>query len=177
VDWSERDVQASRATKLGLTGILLGSMLLFSRRADKNSPLYGLRPLDLILLGLASYRTGRMLAFERVAEAIRAPFTQTVPDDSGFGETVVARGKGVQWSLGELFSCPICLATWVGTGLLYGLDLLPRPTRIYIHSMSVAGVAELIYGLSEALLWSSHARRAEAGSRLAERESGQRRAA
>ncbi|MCL5110632.1 MAG: DUF1360 domain-containing protein [Chloroflexi bacterium] len=177
MDWSERDIQASRATKLGLTGFLLGSMLLFGRRQDRNSPLFGLRPFDLFLLGLASYRTGRVLAYERVAEAIRAPFTKTVPDDSGFGETVVAKGKGVQWSLGELFSCPICLATWVGAGLLYALDLIPRPARIYVNAMSVAGVAELVYGLSEALLWSSHARRAEAGARLSEREGERRRAA
>jgi hypothetical protein len=131
--------------------------------------MYEMRPFDLIVLGLASYRTGRILAFERVAEPIRAPFTKTVPDDSGIGETVVAKGKGVQWSFGELFSCPICLATWVAAGLLYALELIPRPTRIYAGVMSIAGVAEIVYGLSETLSWFGHAKRGEAGARLAER--------
>ncbi|MHB1132163.1 MAG: DUF1360 domain-containing protein [Chloroflexota bacterium] len=175
--WSKSDLQASRATKLAFTGVLLGSMLLFGRRADEKNPAFNLRPFDLVTLGLASYRTGRILAFERVAEPIRAPFTTTVPDESGFGETVVARGKGVQWSLGELLSCPICLATWVAAGLLYARDLIPRPTRIYVGVMGLAGVAELVYGLSEALLWFSHAKRGEAGARLAEREGEQRRVA
>ncbi|MHB9092403.1 MAG: DUF1360 domain-containing protein, partial [Chloroflexota bacterium] len=113
----------------------------------------------------------------RVAEPIRAPFTTTVPDSSGIGETVVARGKGVRWSLGELFSCPVCLATWVAAGLLYALDFIPRPTRIYVGVMSIAGVAEIVYGLSEALSWTGHAKRAEAGARLAGREGERRRAA
>ncbi|MDA8218890.1 MAG: DUF1360 domain-containing protein [Dehalococcoidales bacterium] len=175
--WSKRDVRASRATKMTLTGVLLGSMLLFGRRSGRNSPLYNLRPFDLILLGLSSYRTGRIIAFERVAEPIRDPFTETVPDDSGFGETVVAKGRGVRWAFGELMSCPICLATWVAAGLLYALDLIPRPARIYVGVMSIAGVAEIVYGLSETLSWSGHARRAEAGARLADRESEHRRAA
>lgn len=167
----ERDLQARRATKVSLTAILLGSMLLFGRRAgnDDDAP-YALRPYDLILLGLSSYRTGRIVAFERVAEPLRAPFTETVPDDSGYGETVVAKGKGVRWSLGELLSCPICVATWVAAGLLYARRLLPLPTRIYVNVMSIAGVAELIYGLSETLSWFGHAKRAEAGARLAERK-------
>lgn len=168
--WSERDVQASRATKMTLTGLLLGSMLLFGSRGDRKQPGFALRPLDLLLLGLSSYRTGRIVAFERVAEPIRAPFTATIPDESGFGETVVARGRGVQWSLGELLSCPICVATWVAAGLLYGLRLIPGPTRLYVNVMGVAGVAELTYALSEALSWSGHARRVEAGARLRQRE-------
>lgn len=169
---SERDVQASRATKIVLTGIMMGSMLVFGRRRDDKSPMFDLNLRDLVLLGLASYRTGRIIAFERIAEPIRAPFTQTVPDDSGFGQTVVAKGRGVQWSFGELLSCPVCVATWAAAGLLYGLHLIPRPTRIYAGVMGIAGAAELIYGLSESLSWFGHAKRAEAGARHKERQLG-----
>lgn len=156
---SDRDLQASRATKLVLTSFFFSTIAAFSTRlrGDPNAPL--LKPFDLLLLGLSAYRTGHMISFERVAEPLRAPFTQTIPDGSGAGETVVARGKGVRWALGELFSCPICVGTWAAAGLLYGLHLLPRPTRVYMTIMGATGVAEIIYALTEALVWLGHAQR------------------
>jgi hypothetical protein len=175
VAWDENDDQASAATKMALTGVLLGSMLLFGRRSDEKKPLHVLSPLDLIMLGLASYRTGRIIAFERVAKPLREPFTETVPDGSGMGDTVVARGKGVRWALGELFSCPVCLATWVAAALLYSREIIPRPTRIYVGVMGIAGVAEIVFGISEALLWFAHAKRVDAGASLAAREAKQQR--
>jgi hypothetical protein len=36
-------------------------------------------PLDLVMLGLATYRSGRLIAYERVAAPLREPVTETVP--------------------------------------------------------------------------------------------------
>ena len=47
-----------------------------------------IQPIDLLLLGLSTYRAGHLIAYEKVAEPIRAPLTDTVPDDSGLGDTV-----------------------------------------------------------------------------------------
>ncbi len=150
-----------RATKLTLMALFFGILGTFSLRAVHRDRDLQLSPFDLLLLGLASFRTGRMIAYERVAQPLRAPFTVTKPDDTGAGETVVAveRGSGVRRAIGELVSCPICVGTWVAAGLVYGLHLLPRPTRVYLAVMSTTGVAEVLYELNEALTWLAEAAR------------------
>jgi len=123
---------SDRTTKLSLAGVFLGSMAGFAgllRRTDRR---IDLRPYDLMMLGLATYRTGRLIAFERVAAPLREPVTRTIPDGSGAGETVVASGEGWRWAFGELLSCPTCIGTWIAAVLVYGLHLAPQPTRVFV---------------------------------------------
>ena len=159
----ERDRWENRATKLSLTGIFLAIMAAFSARISRREA-PELRPFDLVLLGLSTYRTGRLVTFERVTAPLREPFTETKPDDSGAGEVVVARGAGTRRVLGELVSCPVCVGTWVAAGLVYGLHLAPRPTRVYLAVMGTTGAAELLNCSAEALGWLGRAARKEAGS-------------
>src|SRR5919202_84762 len=153
------DAQQARATKLTLISVFLGVLGTFAARlvhADRDvMP----RPFELLLLGLASFRDGRMIAFEGVAAPIREPFTETKPDVSGAGQTVVASGRGARRVFGALVSCPICVGTWVAAGLVYGLHLLPRPTRLFLTIMGTTGVAELCYSVTEALDWNARAAR------------------
>ena len=160
----ERDRLANRATKLSLTGVFLALMAAFSAWISGGRQALEIRPFDLVLLGLSTYRTGRLVAFERVTEPLRQPFTETKPDDSGAGEVVVARGAGSRRVLGELVSCPVCVGTWVAAGLVYGLHLAPRPTRVYLAVMGTTGAAELLNCSAEALGWLGRAARKEAGS-------------
>lgn len=153
---------ASNATKLTLMGVFFSVMALFSTRLQRERAPMELRPFDLLLLGLSSFRIGRMVAFEGVARPLREPFTETKPDDSGAGETTVASGVGARHAVGELLSCPICTGTWVAAGLVYGLHWLPRPTRVLLAIMSTTGVAHLLYSLTEALSWVGHAARKQA---------------
>ncbi len=159
----QRDALERQATKLSLITIFFGTMAAFSTRVVHRDRELALSPFDLLLLGLTSFRTGRILAYERVAEPIREPFTETRPDDTGVGETVVAEGTGARFAIGELLSCPICVATWVAAGLVYGLHLLPRPTRVFLAIMSATGVAEIVYELTEFLSWGARAARRESG--------------
>jgi hypothetical protein len=152
-----------QATKFTLGSVFLGLMAAFSARLARRGESLQLRPFDLLLLGLTTYRTGRMIAFERVAEPLRQPFTETVKDGTGVGETVVASGHGVRWVFGELLSCPICIGTWVSAGLVYGLNLAPTPTRVFMAAMSATGIAQLLSDASEAMSWSGRAARKESG--------------
>ena len=120
---------------------------------------------ELVVVGLASHRVGRMLAFERVGEPFREPFTATVPDESGADDTVVARGRGVRWVVGELVSCPTCVATWAALAMSLMRRFAPGPTSILIGSLATAGVAEVVNGLSERLEWTARAARRDAGDR------------
>ena len=153
------DAQQVRATKLTLISIFLGILGTFATRIVGRRGDLKLTPFDLLMLGLSTFRIGRMIAFEGVAAPLREPFTQVTDDRTGAGQTVVATGAGVRHALGELFSCPICVGTWVAAGLVYGLHLLPGPTRVLIDVMSATGAAELCYSLTEALDWNARAAR------------------
>ena len=152
-----------RATRLTLTSVFLGLMAAFAAWTSGRKELQ-IRPFELLMLGLSTYRTGRLVAYERVAAPIREPFTETRPDDSGAGEVVVARGTGARRVLGELMSCPVCVGTWVAAGLVYGLGLAPHPTRVYLTVMSATGVADLLNCSAEALSWFGRAARKETAS-------------
>lgn len=152
----------ARTTKLTLISVFLGLLATFAGRQGRETDLR-VKPLDLLLLGLSSFRLGRMIAFEGVAAPLREPFTETRLDDTGAGQTVVAAGEGARQAIGELMSCPICAGTWAAAGLVYGLHLAPRPTRVLLAIMSATGIAELCYSLTEALDWTAHAARQHCG--------------
>ena len=154
---------SERTAKVTLAGVFLSGLGAFSLLLRERDEQVQVSPLDLVMLGLSTYRSGRLVAFERVAAPLREPVTKTVPDGSGAGETVVADGDGWRWTLGELVSCPVCVGTWVAAGLVYGLHLAPRPTRAFLAIMSATGTAQLLSETTEALTWSSRsARRAAA---------------
>jgi hypothetical protein len=153
--------------KLTLIGIFWSVFVAFvSRRpfSRKQQKELDLGPYELALLGVATYRLGRLAAFDKVAEPLRQPFTETVPDETGAGETVEPRGGGIQRALGELISCPICAGTWIAAALVYSLHLIPDPTRIFLTIMGSIGLAELLNALTEALSWTGQAARRLAGN-------------
>jgi hypothetical protein len=160
----DHDLEQSRTAKLALIGLFVGSMVSFASTLGCEEEELRVRPFDLLLLGLASYRTGRMLAYERVAAPLREEFTEVKPDPTGFGETVVAKGTGARQALGELFSCPICLATWAAAGMVYGLRLAPAPTRVLMTTLGATGIAEVVFASTEALSWLGRAARRQCGS-------------
>ena len=156
--------QLTQATKLTLIGVFLGLLAAFTARQASRGEDVQITPFDLLLLGLTTYRAGHLIAYERVTEPVRAPLTDTVPDNSGVGDTVVASGAGVRYALGELVSCPTCVGTWAAAGLVYGLHLAPRPTRVFLAVMSTTGVAELLHCSVEAASWVGRAARVFAGA-------------
>lgn len=156
------------ATKLTLIGIFLSIFTSFVSRLSiwrRDREDFTLKPFDLALLGLATLRLGRLVAYDRIADPIRQPFAQTVPDQTGAGETVEPRGSGVRASLGQLLSCPICAGTWIAAGLVYGLHSLPNPTRVFLAIMSTTGLAEILNALTEALSWTGQLARTLTGEK------------
>jgi Protein of unknown function (DUF1360) len=68
-----------------------------------------------------------------------------------------------------VFSCPICVGTWVAAILTYGLHLLPGPTRVLLTILSAAGAAELLGATTEALSWGGAVARRRVGTESATR--------
>ncbi len=157
----QRDQPRERATYLTLVGLFLGLFAAFSKRErDEQRPL-AIGPLDLALLRLATFRAGRLAAYDRVTEPLRAPLTETRQDEYGAGENVVAAGSGARKAIGEMVSCPTCVGTWVSAGLVYGLRVAPRPTRLFLGMMGAMGLAELLDSANEAMSWAGKAARKE----------------
>jgi hypothetical protein len=157
--YTNQEREQTRAAKLTLISVFLGVLATFAGRIVRRDRELVLKPFDLLLLGLSTFRVGRMIAFEGVAAPLREPFTETRPDSSGAGQTVVAAGQGWRHVIGELVSCPICVGTWVAAALVYGLHLLPTPTRVVLAIMSTTGVAELCHSITETLDWNARAAR------------------
>jgi hypothetical protein len=170
---SDRSSRQEAATKVAFTILFLLFFAGFIILAARLIPLrLGASPslFDFVLLAFATIRLGRMVAYDRVMEPFRAPFTKTVPDKSGVGKTVISRGTGVRCSIGQLISCPICIGTWIAAGLVYGLYTFPGPTRVFIIISAVVGLAEMLNGLIEAFSWSGHLARTTAGNQMATRK-------
>ena len=91
-------------------------------------------------------RLSRTLAKDPVTSPLRAPFTK-YEGTSGAAELAEeVRGEGLQHSVGELITCPMCLAQWVSAALCGGLVFAPRATRLVMATMSgVAGADFLQY--------------------------------
>jgi hypothetical protein len=165
---SLREEQQRRATYLGLVGLFLGTFGAFSLSRPSRS--FELKPLDLVMLGLATFRLGRLAAYDSVVRPLREPFTETVPDPTGAGDTTEPEGSGARRAIGELLSCPTCAGTWLAAGQVYALHLAPGPARLLIAIMASVGVAELLGAAVEALGWSGQVARQEAGQREQQRE-------
>ena len=86
---------------------------------------------DLLLVTLASHKASRLIAKDRVATPLRAPFTRFQGDeDAGPGEVnEKPRGRGLRRAVGELLVCPYCLGMWTSAAFVAGLLVAPRFTR------------------------------------------------
>lgn len=85
---------------------------------------------DLALITVATHKLSRLVAKDPVFSPLRAPFT-TFSGTSGEAELAEeVRGTGARKAVGELVTCPFCVAQWVATGFAFGLVVAPRATRL-----------------------------------------------
>lgn len=150
--------------KLILAGFFLAAFAIFilTQTARQFSPSI----FDLLLLGLTTFRLGRMVAYDTVFEPIRAPFCATVPDSTGAGDTVEPKGTGTRYAIGQLLACPLCSGTWISAGLIYALYFFPMPTRAFMFIIASVALAEMFGSVTEALSWSGQLARACSGEVL-----------
>lgn len=113
-----------------------------ARRRHRDVP--RLSPWDVTQLSVATHKLSRLLAKDPVTSPIRAPFTkyEGVSAPSELAEEV--RGHGVQHSVGELLTCPMCLAQWIATGLAFGLVFAPAPTRLAMSALTAVAGADFL---------------------------------
>jgi len=167
-DPQPQDLNREYLTKILLMTIfILGFGLFILWRSGRVPGLedFRLSWLDFTMLALATYRLGRLVAYDVVMEPFRRPFARTVPDGTGAGDTVEAHGTGARRAIGQLISCPICAGTWIAAFLVYGLYAFPGPARVFLAIMAAIGAAELFNSLTEILCWSGQYARELTGLR------------
>ena len=103
-----------------------------------------LSPWDVLQLSVATHKISRLLAKDPVTSPLRAPFTtyEGLAAPSELAEEV--RGDGVQHSVGELMTCPMCLAQWVATGFSFGLVFAPAPVRLVLSTFTAIAGADFL---------------------------------
>jgi hypothetical protein len=139
---------------MGFFAVLGTAFAAWLRASDHELP-ERIAPGDLALVAVATHKAARLIAKDRVASTIRAPFTQ-FQDDAGPSEVEEeARGHGLRRAIGELLICPYCLSMWISTAFLAGLIVWPRATRwiaSLFTALTGADLLQIAYAKAEELL-------------------------
>ena len=107
---------------------------------------------DAVLLTTATFRLARTIAKDPVTSPLRAPFTR-FRGQAGEAEVAeeIREHGGVKHAVGELLTCPFCLAQWIGTGLVLGYVSAPRATRLAALTMTMVAGADVLQFAYDAL--------------------------
>lgn len=141
---AERPLRGYVATlaTYGVTLAALGGVTVARGRLGRRIPAR-----DLATMAVATYKLSRLIARSPVMSPVRAPFAsyEDVDGPSELAEEV--RGHGVRHSIGELLTCPYCLAQWVATGFVFGHANAPEATRTAATILSLAAASDLLQHL------------------------------
>jgi hypothetical protein len=150
-----RPIGAYTALTVAFAGLAAGGFAALSA-AGKTPGRPSIR--ESVRLGIATHKLARMIAKDKVTAPYRAPFTrfQTTEGTAPAEVAETVRGEGMRRAIGELLTCPYCLAPWIATGLLYGSEVAPRPTHTAIsvlEAVTVSDFLQVLYkGADEKLL-------------------------
>jgi hypothetical protein len=124
---------------LGVCGALAGLARLTGHRPPARPTTQ-----DVVLISMATHKVSRLLAKDSVTSPLRAPFAryEGTTGDAELGERV--RGTGVAHAVGELVTCPFCLAVWVATGMSAGLVFAPRLTRLVAATFTAVAASDML---------------------------------
>ncbi|MFL6002481.1 MAG: DUF1360 domain-containing protein [Nocardioides sp.] len=149
----EGDVNLAGFTgSLGAFVVTAATAALVGRAKTKEQP-QRFSMTDVLLGGLATHKVSRLLAKGAVTSPIRAWFTtfegaagssehrESPRDDHGFRHTV-----------GELLTCPFCLAQWLALAYVAGLVVVPGPTRAGATVFAVTALSDSLQHVYEGLV-------------------------
>jgi hypothetical protein len=107
---------------------------------------------DAFLLTVATFRLARRIAKDPVTAPIRAPFVR-FEGQSGHAEVAeeVREHGGAKHAVGELLTCPFCLAQWVGTGFVFGYISAPAATRLAALTMTMIAGSDVLQFVYDAI--------------------------
>ena len=99
------------------------------------------RPLDLVMLGAATFKAARTISRDEVTSFLREPFVQGEAHEGS--EDPVESGD-MRQAIGELVTCSRCIGTWVAAGLTGTQVVAPRFGRILTWTLAAAGMNDFL---------------------------------
>ena len=126
----------------GIMGTFVGGIAVagaLARLLDRDPRSDG--PLDLIVLGAATFKASRTISRDEVTSFLREPFVEGEAHEGG--EEPVETGD-LRQAVGELVTCSRCVGTWVAAGLASTQILAPRFGRMLTWSLAAAGVNDFL---------------------------------
>ena len=124
------------AVLLSVHGALLSLFLVFLRRTGRELPAE-VPTRDLILMGAGTWRATRVATKNVITAPLRAPFTQVEEMEGKSNTKETARGHGLRRAIGELLTCPYCLAAWVSAAFMALFVVSPRTARFLASILTV----------------------------------------
>ncbi|MEV0144506.1 MULTISPECIES: DUF1360 domain-containing protein [unclassified Nonomuraea] len=116
----------------GAIAAAVGAAALMGRKAPERVGL-----MDLALMAACTHKVSRLIAKDPVTSPLRAPFTR-YEGTSGPAELK----EEPRNSVGELVSCPFCLAQWTATAYAAGMVFAPRFTRLAGATMTAVAASD-----------------------------------
>ena len=142
---------SSYGAVMAVYSTLFAVFALFLKRSGRQPP-ERMHVQDLVVVALATNKVSRLVSRDKVTSPIRAPFTE-VEQEPGSGEVQEKpAGKGLRRALGELLTCPFCIAQWIATAFMFGLVLAPRATRVIgstFAALTGADFLQMAYAFAE----------------------------
>jgi hypothetical protein len=130
-------------TVLGVYGGVTSGLAVLAHALGKSVP----ERLDLgdtLLLSVATHKASRLLAKDAVTSPLRAPFAR-YEEPAGEGElNESVPGHGANHAVGELVTCPFCLAVWVATAMAAGMVFAPRLTRMAATVLTAVAASDIL---------------------------------
>jgi hypothetical protein len=128
---------------MGLYGAAVVSAGAYLRARGKPLP-ERLSAQDLGLVAVATHKLARMIAKDPVTSPIRAPFTKFEGQSGAaeLAEDVV--GSGPSKAVGELLTCPFCMAQWIASSFVFGMVVAPRATRLVTSVFTAVTAADFL---------------------------------
>jgi hypothetical protein len=102
------------------------------------------KPLELLLLGVATHKFSRLMAKDRITGALRAPFVRYKGSAGGGEVNEEPRGRGLQRAIGELITCPYCMAPWCAAALGFGIRFAPRTTKFFASLLGTVAISDFL---------------------------------
>jgi hypothetical protein len=132
---------------LGLVGAAATAVRASGRELPDSIPVG-----DAFLLTVATFRLARRIAKDPVTAPVRAPFVR-FEGASGHAEVAeeVREHGGAKHAVGELLTCPFCLAQWVGTGFVFGYVTAPKATRLAALTMTMVAGSDVLQFVYDAI--------------------------
>jgi len=112
------------------------------------------QPLNLVDFGMtaaAAHKIAQIVSKERVTMYLRSPFTWQKDEGKEGGRKEVPKEHGMQRAIGELLTCPYCLAPWISTALVAGHIFAPVPTRVVTTIFALTAAADWMTQLKSEL--------------------------